>query len=85
MFTTKNIHVPTMLDSTASISYGVIHWFDNERGFGFVSPADGGQDVFLDFSEIIDSSAGPLHAGRPVSYQVEGTRHWPTAAAVHVL
>lgn len=85
MLTSKNIDVAKMVDSMAPISYGVIHWFDNERGFGFLTPADGEIDVFVDFSEIVGSPAGPLHVGQPVSYRAAGTRHWPTAEAVHVL
>jgi CspA family cold shock protein len=81
----QKVDVKSVLESMATVSYGVVHWFDGERGYGFATPADGGDDVFVDFSEIIDSSAAPLHAGQPVSYQAAGTRHWPTAEAVHVL
>jgi CspA family cold shock protein len=70
---------------TTDVIYGVVNWFDSENGFGFVTPAEGNQDVFIDFSEIVDTPSGELHAGRRVSYRAGGTRHWPTAEAVHVL
>jgi len=73
----------------ATVSYGVVHWFDGERGFGFVTPTDSDEDslvdVYVDSSEITGWSAAPLHAGQRVSYHAAGTRHWPTAEAVHVL
>jgi CspA family cold shock protein len=78
------LNVESMPESMSTVSYGVINWFDDERGFGFVTPAEADRDVFVDFSEIIDSSAGKLHAGQRVSYQAGGTRHWPLAQAVHV-
>ncbi|KZS83216.1 cold-shock protein [Mycobacterium persicum] len=77
--------VEAMLDSMATVSYGVINWFDDERGFGFVHPADGDRDVFIDSSEIVDWPAGGVHEGQHVSYQTGGTRHWPLAQAVHIL
>jgi len=40
----------------ATVSYGVVHWFDGERGFGFVTPTDSDEDslvdVYVDSSEI---------------------------------
>jgi CspA family cold shock protein len=70
MAATNNFDVEATLGSMATVEYGVVRWFDAERGFGFVIPAFGDVDLFLDVSEIIDPSASALQAGQPVSNQV---------------
>lgn len=75
-----------LLEPPTTIRYdGTIRWFDREQGYGFVRPADDSMDLFVDFSELVDPPSDGLEPGQPVSYQVEGTRHWPTAAAVLAL
>jgi cold shock protein len=76
----SEIRGEALLQSIATVSYGVVNWFDDERGYGFVTPAHGGRDVFVDASDV--SSTSVLQAGRRVSYFAAGTRHWPKAEAV---
>lgn len=85
MVTTNSFDTATLLDPGLTIRYGTIRWFDGEHGYGFVQPADEGLDLFVDVSELIDPPSAGLAPGQPVSYQLEGTPHWPTAAAVHTL
>jgi cold shock protein len=79
----KEIRSDVLVQSMGDISYGVVNWFDDERGYGFVTPAHGGRDVFVDASDV--SPTGCLHAGLAVSYFAGGTRHWPKAETVHAL
>jgi CspA family cold shock protein len=47
---------------------GVVKWFNTEKGYGFIQPDDGGQDVFVHISAVKD--IGPLKDGQKVVYDI---------------
>lgn len=49
---------------------GVVKWFDNRKGFGFIEREDGG-DLFVHFSEIIGEGFRMLEQGDRVSFEVK--------------
>jgi CspA family cold shock protein len=49
---------------------GVIKWFDNKKGFGFIAQEGGGQDVFVHFSCIDGEGFKTLEEGDRVEYEV---------------
>ena len=49
---------------------GVIKWFDNKKGFGFIAQEGGGQDVFVHFSSIQGDGFKTLEEGDKVEYEV---------------
>ena len=53
------------------MSAGIVKWFNNKKGFGFITPADGGSDVFVHFSAISMEGFRSLSEGQKVSYEVE--------------
>ncbi|OTN76962.1 MULTISPECIES: cold-shock protein [unclassified Enterococcus] len=60
---------------------GKVKWFNNEKGFGFIT-TEGGQDVFVHFSAIQGDGFKSLEEGQDVSFSiVEGVRG-PQAAEV---
>ena len=50
---------------------GTVKWFNNQKGFGFVCPIDGGDDIFVHFSAIEMEGYKSLKAGQPVIFEIQ--------------
>ncbi|UAA40481.1 cold shock domain-containing protein CspD [Paraneptunicella aestuarii] len=53
------------------MAVGKVKWFNNAKGFGFIVPEDGGEDVFAHFSTIQMDGYRTLKAGQEVKFDVE--------------
>lgn len=61
---------------------GTVKWFNESKGFGFITPEDGGSDVFVHFSAIQGKGFKTLLEGQSVTYDVEQGPKGPQAANV---
>ena len=50
---------------------GRVKWFNNAKGYGFVRPDEGGEDLFVHYSYIQMDGYKSLKAGQPVEYEVQ--------------
>lgn len=61
---------------------GTVKWFNAEKGFGFITPEDGGKDLFVHHSAIVGSGFKTLDEGQKVTYGVQTTPKGPSATNV---
>ena len=59
------------------MAFGIVKWFNNHKGFGFIESAEIGQDVFAHFSQVDMEGFKTLQQGASVMYEpIEGPRGW---------
>ncbi len=56
------------------MAIGTVKWFNMQKGFGFIQPADGGKDVFVHISAVERAGLGSLSEGQKVRYEVISER-----------
>lgn len=64
---------------------GTVKWFNESKGFGFITPENGGKDVFVHFSEIQADGFKVLTEGQSVEFNVEDGPKGPQATRVSVV
>jgi cold shock protein len=60
---------------------GTVKWFNDAKGFGFITPADGREDVFVHFSEIQMDGFKSLAEGDRVEFEVAPSQNRPGKSA----
>ena len=60
---------------------GIVKWFSGQRGFGFIQPASGGQDVFVHISAVERAGMSTLNEGQSASFDIVQDRRNGKSAA----
>jgi CspA family cold shock protein len=58
---------------------GTVKWFNSQKGYGFIQPADGSKDVFVHITAVERAGLSGLNEGQKVSYEVSMERGKPAA------
>jgi cold shock protein len=64
---------------------GTVKWFNDDKGFGFVTPDEGGKDLFVHHTGIAGEGFRSLQEGAKVSYEAESGDKGPKAVRVQPL
>lgn len=64
---------------------GTVKWFDEGKGFGFITPDAGGKDLFAHFSEIRAEGYKALTVNQRVSFDVTQGQKGPQASNIQVV
>ncbi|NGY06951.1 cold-shock protein [Solimonas terrae] len=69
----------------SNVSTGTVKWFNDAKGFGFITPEGGGEDLFAHFREIQGTGFKTLKEGQKVQYEVRRGPKGLQAAAIQPL
>jgi CspA family cold shock protein len=67
------------------VTTGTVKWFSSEKGYGFITPDDGGADVFVHFSGIQGAGYRNLEEGQKVEFEVTKGPKGDQASNVHIV
>ena len=59
---------------------GTVKWFNDAKGYGFITPEDGSKDVFVHISAVERSDLGTLSEGQKISFDLERGQQGKTSA-----
>jgi CspA family cold shock protein len=65
-----------------AMASGTVKWFSDDKGFGFITPDEGGRDLFVHFSGIVGEGYRSLAEGSKVTYDEENGEKGPKAVNV---
>jgi cold shock protein len=69
---------------TSFVATGTVKWFNEQKGYGFIQPDNGGKDVFVHISAVERSGLRGLAEGQKISYEVEADRRSGKESAVNL-
>ena len=67
------------------MSTGTVKWFNGTKGFGFIAPDNGGDDVFVHITALQDAGISSLDDGQKVSYEITENRGRELAAELKLV
>jgi len=66
------------------MTLGTVKWFNAQKGFGFIQPSDGGNDVFVHISDVERAEMQSLNEGQKLTYEVVADRRTGKSSAANL-
>lgn len=66
------------------MAQGTVKWFNATKGYGFITPTDGGNDVFVHISEVKKAGLSQLNDGQQVDYDISSNKGKESAVDLKV-
>ncbi|MEM6849005.1 MAG: cold-shock protein [Pseudomonadota bacterium] len=66
------------------MEHGTVNWYNATKGYGFISPNSGGNDIFVHVSAVERSRLGELREGDKIAYEIEVDRNRGKSSAVNL-
>jgi CspA family cold shock protein len=67
------------------VATGIVKWFNDDKGYGFITPDDGGKDLFVHHSGLLGEGFKSLAEGAKVEFEPSEGQKGPQATNVHVV
>jgi cold shock protein len=64
---------------------GIVKWFNDSKGFGFITPDQGGEDLFAHFSEIRSNGFKSLQENQKVSFEITQGQKGKQASNIQII
>ena len=77
--------IPPKQEGMCSMATGTVKWFNASKGYGFISPSSGGDDLFAHFSAIEMDGYKSLKEGQNVEFDIQDGPKGPQAAHIRAL
>ena len=75
------VHVAVVTEECTNMATGTVKWFNSTKGFGFIQPDNGGQDVFVHISAVERAGLSTLNDGQKINYEIEQDRRTGKSSA----
>lgn len=66
------------------VATGTVKWFDVDKGYGFILPDGGGEDIFVAYEEIASEGIKTLLEGQAVTFEISEGRKGPQATNIRI-
>ncbi len=73
------------MSSSNNSETGIVKWFNDSKGFGFITPEQGGKDLFAHFKEIRGEGFKSLSEGQRVQFEITQGQKGPQASNIRVI
>jgi cold shock protein len=75
------VPIPARIRKEDLMNTGTVKWFNSQKGFGFIQPSNGSNDVFVHISAVERAGLGNLSEGQTLSYDIVADRRTGKSAA----
>lgn len=85
MLQARQLRLGKFVEDKSEMAKGTVKWFNAEKGFGFIQPEDGGNDVFVHITALQEAGIQALQDNQPIEYEmVEGRDERQSAGELKV-